>query len=119
MKATLAKYDDANLITSRLQILGIAVNLFGRYVGLSSSEICSLLNGTKRLNKTRLDQFKQMADDLEMVARAFSPAPVDFKNIDAVRNLISGFIDGSLLVGVSRWGCLTLSGAGLPDSNSW
>jgi hypothetical protein len=115
MKKVLAKYDDANLIKERLRLLGIPVNLFGRYVGKSSSEICSLLNGTKRVSKTRAEQFTRAIKDLEMVARAFGPAPISFKEREQILGLIRDFNSGDLIVGVSYFGNLVLTGSGKAD----
>jgi hypothetical protein len=112
MKRALAALDERSLIAARLRSLGVAVNLFGRYLDLSSAETCSLLNGTKRLTAERAEEFKEMLDDLELVARAFAPAPVDFKDTETIRNLIRSFRDGSLLVFVQNQGAQTLVGFG-------
>ena len=98
----LAKFDDANVIASRLRALGIPVNLFGRYLSLSSSEICSLLNGTKRLSKARNDQFRAALQQLEMLAGLVAPIPVDFRDMYAVSSALSQIADNSLIVAVGR-----------------
>src|SRR5208283_5360724 len=105
MKAkALATYDDANVIAQKLRVLGIPTNLLGRYCEISSSEVCSLLNGAKKLTKIRKLQFENMIRDLELVAAAVNPVPVDFRNTEAVLNALVQFKSGTLLIGVNRFG---------------
>ncbi len=106
----IAKLDIVNTLPPRITALGISVNLFGRYVGLSSSEISQMLSGKKRISGPRVVGFKQMADDLELVARAFSPAPVNFSNVLIIKTLAEELKNGNLLVGVMNSGILKISG---------
>src|ERR1700674_5182496 len=100
MKRTLATLDPANVIKSRLRDLDIPVNLFGRYLDKSSSEICSLLNGAKRLSDAKEKEFKGMLDGLELVANAVSPVPVNFRDVENVSAALHQILDGSLIIGV-------------------
>jgi hypothetical protein len=99
-----AKYDLVNVLPPRLNALGISTNLFGRYVGLPSSSITQMLAGKKRISNVRNTEFSGLIRDLERVANAFAPAPVDFKEIERVRQIIKDLKDGSLIVCVLNRG---------------
>ena len=111
MKTTAAKFDISNTLPPRLAALGLSANLFGKYCNnISSGEICSMLNGTKRINNARAELFTQTVSDLEAAAEAFSPAPLDWKDTTAIQNLIREMHDGTLLVATMRHGVLKIRG---------
>jgi hypothetical protein len=110
MAATVGTLDAKNRIPARLSALGVSLNFYGRCLGISSGEISNLLGSRKRLTGSKSKELTDMVDDLELVARAFSPAPVLFKDPDTILGLISQLKDGSLLVGVSERGSLKISG---------
>jgi len=109
-KKALAKFDDANVIATRLRALGVATNLFGRYTSHSSSEICSLLNGTKRLTKDKADILKAAVADLELVQRMAFPIPVNFTRVDDVLNAVAQLKSGELLYGKVSNGIMEVHG---------
>jgi hypothetical protein len=107
---TVGTLDATRRIPARLAALGVSLNFFGRCVGLSSGEISNLLNNKKRLTGTKSKELTSMVDDLEMLARAFAPAPLLFKDEEIVLTLIKQLKEGSLLIGVSEYGQFRLSG---------
>lgn len=102
--------DAKNRIPVRLAALGVSLNFYGRCLGISSGEISNLLGSRKRMTGAKSKELTDMVDDLELVARAFSPAPVLFKDPDAILDLIRQLKDGSLLIGKVQNGSMEIFG---------
>jgi hypothetical protein len=109
-KNVAAKFDIVNTLPPRLATLNVSSNLFGKYANVPSGEMSNLLSGKKRVSNTRAEAFYELVADLEKVAAAFSPVPVDFTKVDRVRQIIRDLKDGSLVVCVIANGRYHASG---------
>jgi hypothetical protein len=116
---TTGTLDATRRIPARLAALGVSLNFFGRCVSLSSGEISNLLSSRKRLTGEKSKELTAMVEDLELVARAFSPAPVAFKDSDVILNLIHSLKDGSLIIGKMQNGTLDIHGLDIHYDGGW
>jgi hypothetical protein len=96
--------DATQRIPKRLAALGVSLNFYGRCVGLSSGEVSNLFSAKKPLSGSKAKSLLAMVADLEMLAQAFSPCPVLFKDYELILGLVKQLKDGSLLVGKMRDG---------------
>jgi hypothetical protein len=115
---TAGSLDITNTAPKRLRALGISVNFYGQMLGIASGDMSNILSGKKRISGTKSHQLSDMMRDLEMVASAFSPAPVSFKDTTIILDLIRQLKSGELLVGTVVNGTLTIAGFDIPPARS-
>lgn len=110
--------DATKRIPQRLAALGMSLNFFGRCVGLSSGEVSNLFSTKKRLSGDKARSLLSMVSDLEMLAQAFSPCPVLFKDHELILDLIRQLKSGELMVGKMRNGTPEVHAQSLEGWNS-
>jgi hypothetical protein len=103
MTNTAPSLDPVRRIPARIAQIGVSLSFLGRCVGLSSGEISQLFS-KRKLSPTKTKTLSAAVDNLEMVARAFAPAPILFKDHELILSLIKDLKSGELIIAKSRNG---------------
>jgi len=86
-------YDLTQTQPQRAAALGIPIDCLAVYCGISETRLRGLLNGRRVSNETMLF-IRDRLDELESLKRRMWPIPIDFKNVQAVKELLKRLRNG-------------------------
>jgi hypothetical protein len=104
---------------ARLRALGASTNFFAALVGTDSGTASNIFSGKKKINGQKTADWNQMLNELEKVQRAFSPAPISFKDPAVIFELIRQLNSGDLLIGKMIHGSLEIHGQDTFRFGAW
>lgn len=85
---------DADLIRMRVDVLRLSMNQLAAISKIPAPKLSLFLNGTRGITALEVTKLRGTLDDLEQLVHAANPFPVDFRNAEIIRDLISKMKSG-------------------------
>jgi hypothetical protein len=89
---------DIKTIPQKLSMYGIPQTAFGALCGLSSGLISAYMNGSKPVPGDRIVTMNDVMGDLEKLIQLSQPLPLDYSNVETLRQCLDRLKDGRLRI---------------------
>ena len=87
---------DRELLKMRTDVLGINVSQLSPLAQIPPNKLSQFLSGTRSLNNIEIDRLRRAVEDIERLVETAQPYPLNFKNVEVIRDLIVKMKRGEL-----------------------